>query len=289
MAEVKDVDPKLWDSFVELSEQGTIFCKSAWLSLFNTPFKIYGYFKGYNLLGGICGFERLNGTTFDSGCKVLLTPFQGILTHLMPNAKKQAVETMHHEIADALLDQLKYEHIGISNHYTYQDIRPFTWRKFEHIIRYTYIIDVGDLDKLWTDLEKQTRYEINRDTSVIGQPKLEDFDRLYTLTFQRKELERPLSSEFIFNLAQKFPHILLGTEKSMVYFIWDNKRAYYILGASDGTGSAKVLWEGLKKMNELGYKEVDCVGCNSREVGRFKRGFGGRLTPYYCATRSTKI
>lgn len=280
--EIKDL--VLWDSFVDKSPQGTIFCKSNWLRLYDAPYRIYGYYKGINLLGGICGFERLNGTIFDSGCRVLLTPFQGVLSLSMPDAKCQAIESKWCEIADNLLSSLKYEHIGIGNNYNVKDMRPFTWLKYNHNVRYTYLVDLSDMEKLWLGLEKETRYEISRNTDKISEQKFEDFDRLYTVTFQRKQLDRPLKTDFLYKLYKTFPSVLIGTQDAMVYFIWDNKRAYYILGASNGTGSSGVLWEGLKRMNELGLKECDLVGCNSRDIGHFKRGFGGKLIPYYCAT-----
>ncbi len=283
---ISDLD--LWDNFVDSSPQGTIFCKSDWLSMYNRIFKIYGYFKGNNLIGGICGFEVLNGTTFDSGCRVPLTPFQGVLCNPLPDkeAKHSALEVLWHNVTDALLPELKYEHIGISNHYSFSDLRPFTWQNYHHIVRYTYLVDLTDMDALYQRLDKQTRYDINHSTEKVTAQSIDDFDKLYTLTFQRKGLERPLTSEFIMNLAQKFPYILIGTESAMAYFIWDNKRAYYILGASDGSGSAKVLWHGLNEMQKIGKREVDFVGCNSREIGRFKRGFGGCLQSYFCAVKT---
>ena len=143
MPEVRVLSQKeygLWDEFVDKSMQGTIFCKSQWLSLYDRPFKILGYFKGYNLIGGICGFEYA-GNIFDSGCRVPLTPFQGILMMPMPEAKSQAVESMCNEVTTNLIENLQYEHIGVGNHYSLPDIRPFTWHKYEHIIRYTYLME----------------------------------------------------------------------------------------------------------------------------------------------------
>ena len=73
---------------------------------------------------------------------------------------------------------------------------------------------------------------------------------------------------------------------SMAFFGWDNKRAYYIFGASDpkkrsGQSGTSVIWDALYDLSKNGIKEVDMEGVNSPARGWFKLSFGGELKPYY--------
>lgn len=288
MAEVREItDTELWDTFVEQSQQGTIFCKTEWLKLYDFPYKIYGYFKNDTLLGGICGFEK---DGFDSGYSIPVTPFQGILVMNQIDAKIQAIESMQHEVTDRLIEFLagKYDKIKISNHYSFPDIRPFLWKGFTPSVRYTYVVDLTDKYKLEDNLEKQTRYEIKkarRDGIITLQIYMSSFDVLYDETFKRKGLERPVSREFMIKFTRLLPKVLVATKDmnmvSGTVIIRDSKRAYYIFGASsEGHISSLTLWESLPDDRT----EIDLVGCNNRDIGLFKRGFGGQLKPYYAVT-----
>jgi lipid II:glycine glycyltransferase (peptidoglycan interpeptide bridge formation enzyme) len=73
---------------------------------------------------------------------------------------------------------------------------------------------------------------------------------------------------------------------SMAFFAWDNKRAYYIFGASDpikrnGHSGTAVLWDAFYDLNNIGIDKVDLEGINSPHRGWFKLSFGGDIVPYY--------
>lgn len=267
---------KEWDDFVEQSPQGTIFSTMKWLKLFD-HYHIYGYYKGGKLVGGMANFDELTP----------LTPFQGILVNPPPDMKYPSVCSLYNEVTEALIP---YAPKQFYNHWSFLDIRPFKWQKWDCDIRYTYVVDLTDMEALWQGLEKQTRYEINHArksyTSWIT-PDIAAFDGLYSETFKRKGIERPIDSELLQRLswvcnAVIFCSCSLDTIGSMAVMIEDNKRAYYILGASgEGHTSSLTLWYAFEKLARSGIREVDMVGCNSRERGLFKRGFGGKLTPYF--------
>jgi len=265
-----------WNKFIEESPQGTIFSTTKWMNLWDEPFKIYGYFKNDSLLGGIIG--RAYETDFTSGFE--LTPFQGILVIPMPDAKYTSVMAMHNEVANKLINALeeRYLFISISNHCTFPDIRPFLWKGYEPSVRYTYVVDLADMGDR---LEKDTRYLIKHSDRVLVEPDLAVFDKLYENTFERRGLIRPVSTEFIKRLYSELDSSLYMADNAGVLMIRDKKRSYYILGASTGDGSSSVLWQALSSESS---SECDLVGCNDKNIGLFKRGFGGILTPYYCVS-----
>ena len=179
MQEVKQItDLDIWDAFVASSPQGSVFSTAKWLQLYSAPWKIYGYYKNNNLVGGIGTFENLQP----------LTPFQGILTIPTPDIKYANIISLQNEVANQLLDVVPQE---FSNHYNFPDIRPFLWAGFSARVKYTYVVDLGNLAQLWADLEKSTRYDITRaqrSQLVFSRGFENGFFDLYTQTFRRKGL-----------------------------------------------------------------------------------------------------
>lgn len=252
---LESVSPAIWDNFVEESPQGTIFSTTKWLDLFG-DYELLGYYKNGNLAGGMVLQKQMP-----------LTPFQGVLVRAQ-DGKYATRMSLENEVVTALIPAMGKR--VFCNHYALTDIRPFLWAGFTAGVKYTYV---------WTpscEMEKDTRYIINRYNAQIGQ----DFDKLdwlYTLTFQRKGMERPVSSKFLRRMCEATNAEVLTCDGAGVILIKDSKRYYYIIGASDGEGaSSYLLWNAIKDKHE-----VDFVGCNDRKIGLFKRGFGGRLMPYY--------
>ena len=163
---------KEWNEFVESSPQGTFFSTTKWLKLLGLPFKIYGYYKGNNLLGGMASFVQ----------PAPLTPFQGILVADLP-MKYVSQLSFHNEVANALIEVAPTK---FYNHYTFPDIRPFKWAGWDIDIRYTFVVDLTDMTKLWESLEKQTRYEIthaHKTYECFMTPDIGVFNSLYSETF----------------------------------------------------------------------------------------------------------
>ena len=271
---------KEWDEFVDESIQGTIFSSTRWLGLMRRPFHIWGYYQGGQLVGGMANFDKL----------APLTPFQGILVKDI-SKKYSGQLSFYNEVATALLP---YAPSVFYNHWTFPDIRPFKWAGWGCDIRYTFVVDLTDMETLWEGLEKQTRYEITHarksHTSWIT-PDISLFNSLYSETFKRKGIERPVDSELVARLnwvcnASIFCSCTVDAVGSMAVIIDDNKRAYYILGASgEGHTSSLTLWYAFERLSKAGVEEIDLVGCNNEKIASFKKGFGGVLTPYFGVRR----
>lgn len=258
MLEVRPVNYEQWDDFVEISPQGTIFCSTTWCGLFQDDYIVFGCYKGDELVGGIIGFEK--DGVYVSG-SYPLTMYQGILTKNLDKYTSQM--SLHNQVAESLIND--YPAI-VQNHYTYPDIRPFLWAGWIPQVKYTYVVK-PDKEKL----DKDTRYEIGRGEGIIGGCSADEFITLYHQTFNRKELEMPVTDDWLHNFWGIMKPKAFRNSTAAVIFIEDSKRAYYILGASNG-GNYKLLWESINQ-----FKEVDMVGCNVKEIGLFKRGFGGEL------------
>lgn len=295
-----------WDAFVVSSPQGNIFSESVWLTLMGYPFTVYGCFKGHDLVGGTAVLESsAHLRTMESPP---LTPFQGFL--LRDNSRMKATEAHSLEMrtAAALVEMLeaRYDHLTLCHHYTFQDLRCFYFRAFgrpaqyQTMVRCTYVVDLRDVKRTWAALDDKTRYEIRKamkNGSVVEESSDFDvFDRMHLRTFQRQGVNRDIPAELLRRMYEQLKSCgrcqlylaknAQGATTSGAVAIWDNKRAYYILGASEpehrNDGSASLtLWTMFERMAERGSPEIDLVGCNSPKRGAFKAGFGGALKPYF--------
>ena len=194
-----------WDTFVESSPQGTIFCTSTLIKIFQAPFKLYGCHRGDELIGGLPIIER-RGKYISGGLLMPVTPFQGVILRDTPGMKYANAISFQNEVTSRFIETLEqaYRDTEIANHFSFIDIRPFIWAGYRQSVRYTYIVDLANMDKLWGEMEKDTRYEINKarknGITVIKQDDIAEFDKLYGLTFKRKGLKRTVSTRFMFRL-----------------------------------------------------------------------------------------
>lgn len=145
--------------------------------------------------------------------------------------------------------------------------------------RYTYIVDINDLERVWNGFEKSKKYEIRKCNKDIEKSfNLEEFDILHKET----RPDRKIDYMFIVRTWQKwFPNCrIYKTDTSMAFIGWNNESGYYLLaarrqGSKDGSPS-KILWQVMQDMNKLGVKKFDLCGCNKPNTDLFKKGFGGK-------------
>ena len=149
--------------------------------------------------------------------------------------------------------------------------------------RNTYIIDITDLNQVWDNFEKETRYAIRKCEKIVCKTEdISDFDKMHRQT----RPDRKIGTAYILDLWQsRKPFIAIyttGTAMAMVSwrFRYGYKRGYYLLAArksgnKDGSPS-KILWQVMIDMNKVGIKKFDMCGCNVESIALFKRGFGGK-------------
>ncbi len=262
-------DLQVWDKFVAKSPQGSVFCISAWLKLYD-EWRTVGLYRNDSLIGAVPFIRN------SSGYNVNLTPYQGILCEN---------DHLQYRLAEEIATSFLFP-IGLSFHWSFQDIRPFIWDGYSQKVKFTYVVNS---EWVMENLEKDTRYLVRqylKNGSVVSKGCPDKFWDIYYTTFQRKGLPLPIEKRFFDQMIKTIPNDVFLCEKDGVVtsgavIIYDNKRGHYILGGSDGEGSSSLtvytaLVEAFKKVTE-----VDLVGCNNQKIGLFKRGFGGILTPYY--------
>ena len=290
-----------WDKFVASSPQGTLFHKSYWLRASGRDFRIYGYFKGEELFAGlplVCGNSRLG---IKSAYHPHLTPYLGVVFK-KSEAKYVTRISDEKEMGKAIAAKIKEDFDSI--HFNFPpfatDLQPFIWEGFSSSVRYTYLLELNDLEDVWKGMDAKRRNDITRaeKDGIYVEPS-NDFEQTFALV--EKTFERQDKDVFFKSEAFKYNEVLSpkgqcnsflarnkeGKVIAVVYIVWDENRSYYILGGYDPEeshhgASAIAMWEAIKfTKEELGLNQFDFEGSMIQPVEQFFRKFGGKLTPYY--------
>jgi len=309
------IDEK-WDCFINDSVNGTIFSKSYYLKASGVNYKCYYCFKTKELRAAVVVIESNDGKDIYLDDLII---YNGIIYNKPTNKQNHAQQfSEQFKIQEFIAHELekKYTNIEISLHPSIIDIRAFLWvnygedkPQYKPDIRYTTYIDICDFkdakkledisiyNKASTSRRQQIRYAIKKEYKTISSDNSQFFIEFYQKTMNRQDIEVDIDKlktmqNLIDNLIIENKAKLYASydEKdelsSMAFFGWDNKRAYYIFGASDpdkrnGHSGTNVLWEAFYDLSKNGINEVDLEGINSPARGWFKLSFGGDIVPYY--------
>jgi Acetyltransferase (GNAT) domain len=304
--ELRNEEMDRWDRFVASSPQGTVFSESIWLQMLGYPFRILACYKGQDLVGGMAVFEDSQRPRATMGLPPF-TPFQGILFRDAVGMKPVTRESSEKKTSFALIQALheRYDRITVPLHYTYGDIRPFYWdtygqsNEYSAVVRYTYVVDLRDPERAWTNMDDNTRFEVRKaekhGSTVEESDDFAAFQGMHRRTFERQGADHEIEGRLLGRVYEALKsagrcQLFLarnqeGFQTSGVLALWDRKRAYYMFGASEpehrNDGSASLtLWKVFQCMGQR-LPEMDMVGCNSPKRGAFKAGFGGRLAHYF--------
>jgi GNAT acetyltransferase-like protein len=298
-----------WNRMTNESPQGTIFHKTYWLNLWGLPFKLFGCYSKNELVAGIpVVYHRKHCMNIVTSPP--LTPYLGIIykdSSSMNYVKRISFEK---KITRFLVNSIIKEADVISMcfpPYNQFDLHPFMWSGFSTGVKYTYLLDVNDLDRVFKGMDSRRRSEIRKakrdGLKVLNNASLDDFFRLNQMTLDRQNVQLPISKKNLTTIHHTLQNervsqiIVVKDQEGRLcggaYIVWDNKRAYYLMGGfnpevrSSG-GTALALWEAIQYTSKvLKLPEFDFEGSNIPGIERSFRQYGGILTPYFTVYRST--
>jgi hypothetical protein len=172
---------------------------------------------------------------------------------------------------------------------------PFHWKGYDARPVYTYCIDeMGDPDRIWSEFRKGTKSDVKKANGVVEVRDI-DLDRFIRFLGQfgkgagqqvarDPELLRRIDRSAVQREARLLTGAfdVVGNLQAAAYVVWDSRRAYYLLGASDPalrhTGAfSLVMWESIRALS--GRTAVfDFEGSMLRPVELHFRGYGARQT-----------
>ncbi len=310
-------DREAWNSFVESSEQGTVFSRVDYLEAINEPAGLWYCYKNQELKAAIAVIESDNGKSTDFHEFVIYNGIMFAPDHLDQNRSQVISERFRCTcfIVSRLVE--KYDRICLSLSPGFVDIRPFLWHNYGQEgkpyfitdVRFTSFVNIDGFADASSDEDvslfsstsasrrQEIRYAVKKAVYVNEEFQIELFMDFYQNTLLRQQIN--VGTQFLHDLQNLILNLKTSelvrmfvaytAEKkiaSIAIFGINSKRAYYLFGANNPdlrnshTGTA-VLWEAFRALNKSGVKEVDLEGINSPRRGYFKLSFGGSITPYY--------
>lgn len=305
-----------WDAFIRASHDGTLFITSNYLTHVGCRLGLYRCYNANELRAVVAVVENTDGTSAILDDLVIYSGICfGAPTHGQNRAQRNSER---HELTTFIAAQLadRYRQVEFALAPSIIDVRPFLWHnygqetgRYSIDVRYTSYLDIGDFASAspMDDIEayreatgarrQQIRYA-RRDGVVTD----EFSDVGLFVDFYRRTLERQgeaVQAQTLERMATLVTALLgsgtarmfvsktrEGVAGSAAVYAFDDRRAYYLFGASDPglrdspTGTA-ILWDAFGKLAARGISTIDLEGVNSPQRGWFKTSFGGELCPYY--------
>ncbi len=306
-------DKATWDSLVNDSLQGNVFCLTSFLDALKRPYDTWLVRKGGRLCLGAVIVKDDKGEVASG--PVPFSMYQGLLfsrIYEKDQPHSRVADTL--KMVDFLLGELegKYSRVFFSLHHKIEDLRSFLWfnyhrpeqGQFRVNLQYTGMIDLnrfptfeGYLSSIRTTRRYEYRKAIKEEFSVEESNDVEKLDYLHELAFKRQGiLRRPQISELVKSisgeaLSKGFGELLFckdnkGEVISATLYLYNGDCGYYLFGANhpdyrDAYGGTLLMLENIRRCQEKGISFVDVCGINSPNRGDFKTSFNARSVPYF--------
>jgi hypothetical protein len=184
---------------------------------------------------------------------------------------------------------------------------PLYWAGFRQTTRYSYVLDITDLNRVWGRIKPGYRNQkiprAMKSVRIETESHITAFYEVHNRTFSRQNMPPPYPLSFLTRLdavftAHKCRKIMLAVDRvtgeihSGAYLIWDDHAAYLLLSGHDpalrSSGAGILLiWEAIRYSAEvLHLPEFDFTGSMIRPVELVRREFGAEQRPYFRVTKA---
>ncbi|MDR4506267.1 MAG: GNAT family N-acetyltransferase [Candidatus Scalindua sp.] len=281
-------------------EYGTVFNSLDWLLIFGDKVQIYGiYNKGGELTGGFHLYKEKK-LGFSLYCDPPFTPTIGPFLKVESTNPVSIMDTWKKLLSSLsdFIESMPYLIISLSLDRRIVDTQPFIWKKFKVIPGYTYLVNLSlSVDEIWSKMSSERRKNINKGLKDgLVTTKLDNFEIIKSLVVKSFTRQRMIVSEsyldkILFKFSNNCNSFAFVTSKNGnpiggTFCVYDNNRAYYLLGGYDsdkkhhGAGTLS-MWESIKYARNLGLKYFDFEGSMIPQIEKYLRGFGGELSPFF--------
>ncbi len=209
--------------------------------------------------------------------------------------------TQDHERLTALMAQLpRVVKQDQDCHPSLQNWLPMYWAGYQQSTRYTYILQVDDLEQVKAGCNRNVRRTIHKGESRLHLEEQADIAVLYLLlekSFARQHLSLPYSlpllTKHIQSLEENHAVKLFfalddaGNYHGASALSWDQHRAYYHLSGDDPTfresgAGIYLTWKAIEYTQaHLRGRVFDFLGSMLPGVELVRRNFGARQEPYF--------
>ena len=305
---VELVDRATWDAMAEEADPG-FFGTSAWMEAVCSAAGMEPRYcsvtaKGQSVLRVCMALRRRWGQR--RLVMPPLTSYAGWAEVLPENLAPERREGRHLEACDELAAwcEAQASFVRLALPTDVADVRPFVWRGWQAEVRYTYLVSLDSLDELPPSRTAVRNIRKAESSGIVlsrpgGADAVAHPNDTVLPTFQRQREPVPFPPDRWREYLDAFVHlpgvrVCVTTDggdgpptASLAYGV-DRTRAYHLIGGSADAGlkngsAAYVRWATMKEAaGETA--EIDLAGANLPSIAYFKRGFGGRLVPFYAVS-----
>lgn len=288
----------LWDSLVEMSPQGSVFCRSWWIRASDPEAGVLGYFEGGRLVAGIpMHFEKRLGVRLC--CMPKPTLMWG--TVMEPLIGKKATATSRQsEILTIFAERIAQERIFVQAfHPSIDNWLPFYWNGFRQMSRLTFVLtELQNPSQIWNEMKDSCRRNIRKaekaglSISVCGP---EVVLAAIGKTFMRQGLKQPYAEHPFRTLwhaakANNAGECFAvsdgrGRIHAAAFLVWDAKKAHYLVGGADpalrDSGAMSLLLWRMIRFSAAHSPVFDFSGSMIETIEHYFRTFGASPVAYH--------
>ncbi|MBI1770578.1 MAG: GNAT family N-acetyltransferase [Bacteroidetes bacterium] len=230
-----------------------------------------------------------------------LTSFLGPVFKYPEGQKYVSKLSYEMEIMEKLIEQIpSFDLFRQSFHYSIANWLPFYWKGYEQTTRYTYLLDLDNLNHVFVELKSSVRGKIRKAEGIVtvqhSRP-LEDFYNVFCMTFERQKIKPPIDLVYLKKIDDALSKrnqrkIFYAVDKdgkvhSALYLIWDNHSSYvHMVGENpqlrnSGAGIL-LIWKAIEyTRNEIKLTTFDFLGSMIESVEPVRLSFGAKQVPYF--------
>lgn len=256
-------------------------------------------------------FGALNVSTIRlKGVKTLAQPYlhpHCSLFTLPLNGRMAAQIALRKKVTEALAEHLKSREeriVSLPFPTAWDDLQPLMWKGFKVSVKYTYRIDLNQIespeDQFSGKLRAHVRKAIDSGVQIESSGSFEELLKCWKSTANDQNFEVvPSAIKELLSLVESGDAELrvAVSDANLIGFaftVHDQNEAYYILGALSRENKSRgalplLLSDAIASYARRKQSVFDLEGSMIPGVEQFFRSFGGRLTPYYIATKASFV
>lgn len=291
---LKPEDHEMWNHFVDISPQGSIFAKLFYLDAIGFPYKIKVLINNDTIKAGIIlaknELHLFSNPLFAKYLGILLRPIESKYVNKITEEKR---------IIEKIVGNLNISSFDYTFHPEFINWLPFFWNGYRQTTRYTYRINhLSDIDQIIQNAESRVRKNIRKAKThkiyVDDVISLADFYQTNKLSFERQGGPIPYSFSFFkkfFNSLKKHDAIKLLAAKdnenqihSVSGIVYDKNCCYLLFNGSNPNvtnveANTLLILKTIEHASQI-TESFDFEGSMLKPIERFYRGFGGQMTSY---------
>jgi lipid II:glycine glycyltransferase (peptidoglycan interpeptide bridge formation enzyme) len=289
-----------WDAFVDLSPQGSLFCRSWWLNVVcPDSFQILTVTKGERIIAGM-PLPISRKWREHSFLMPLLTQTLGVLIRPSEKLTYEGKLTEEMEGLKVLVEAIpRCDSFSMNFHYNFTNWLPFYWKGYQQTTYYTYIIkDLTDINMIYAKMTLSKRKRIEKAKKIVvvsADLSAKEFyeNHKMTLAKQGKKIDYSYNMfKRIYTASNKNSAAKIwcaSDEKNnihaAIFIVYDAKSAYYLISSIDpdfrSSGATSLLhMEAIKYLSQY-TKRYDFEGSMIPGVEHSFRKFGAVQVPYF--------